>query len=110
VVSSNQLGAKEADVANAIALMSGPRVRHYWDGERRVGSALEPFVTGLDGPAWDFWMLYAPGVTWPEQGMPQPDWWEHQLSALWDRFPDRRLDAGRFAAKAVELEARAAGR
>jgi hypothetical protein len=103
VVSSSQLGAQARHVANPMERMDGPRVRHYWDGDQRVGKAVTPLIEGLDIPAWDVWMLYAPGATWGEGVAPAPDWWEHQLNALWDRRPDRRLEADRFAAKAEEL-------
>ncbi len=103
VVSSSQLGAEEKDTGNAIALMSGPRVRHYWDGEKRVGAAVQPLIEGLADPAWDFWMLYAPGAIWAEEEAPMPDWWEHRLWALGRSRADRLLDADRFAAKAQEL-------
>ena len=103
VISSSQLGAKAKDAANSIELMSGPRVQHYWDGEQRVGAAVQHFVEGLDVPAWDFWMLYAPGVTWEKQGAPEPDWWEHQLSGLGPDFANRFLDAERFANQAEKI-------
>lgn len=103
VISSSQAGAKEKNTANAIKLMSGPGVHHYWDGLLRVGSAVQPFVEGLDYPAWDFWMLYRPGVTWSTEKAPEPDWWEHQLGSLHRDFAGRRLDAQRFAEKAREL-------
>lgn len=106
LVSSSQLGAQARHVANAIKRMSDPRVRHYWDGEQRVGSAVTPLLAGLDIPAWDVWLLYAPGVTWEKGSAPAPSWWEHKMSALWEKHPDRRLDAKRFAAKAVELPRR----
>ncbi len=85
-------------------LMKGDRVSHYWDGERRVGGAVQPFVPDLEEPAWDFWMVYSPGVTWGVEA-PKPDWWEHQLGSLGRGFAARRLDAERFAAKAAELAA-----
>lgn len=103
VISSSQLRAKEKHTRNAIELMSGPRVRHYWDGEKRVGAAVQTLIEGLEDPAWDFWMLYAPGATWGEDGAPMPDWWEHRLWALGSSRPDRLLDADRFAAKAEEI-------
>ena len=103
VISSSQSSAKEKHTANARELMSGPDVHHYWDGEQRVGSAVQPFVPGLDYPAWDFWMLYRPGVTWEADMVPEPDWWEHQLGSLHRDFAERRLDAKRFAGKAKAL-------
>ncbi len=86
-------------------LMHGPHVRHYWDGDRYVGAAVQHFVEGLGYPAWDLWMLYRPGVTWDAEA-PEPDWWEHQLSSLGREHKDRRLDAERFVAKAHELAPR----
>jgi len=83
-------------------LMRGHYVQHYWDGDQRVGTAVQRFVEGLDYPAWDFWMLYRPGVAW-EAEAPEPDWWEHQLSSLGREFKERRLDADRFVGKALEL-------
>lgn len=103
VISSSQVGAKEKDTRNAIELMSGPNVRHYWDGQKRAGAAVQPLIEGLEDPAWDFWMLYAPGATWAGNKAPEPDWWEHNLWALGRSHADRRLNADRFAAKAQEL-------
>lgn len=103
VISSSQVGAEEDDTVNAIELMNGPRVKHYWDGEKRLGTAVQRLIDGLDDPAWDFWMLYAPGTVWTEGAAPMPDWWEHNLWALGQSRPDRLLDAERFAAHAVEL-------
>jgi hypothetical protein len=86
-------------------LIEGDSVHHYWDGEQRVGAAVQHFVKGLDYPAWDFWMLYKPGQTWDDEA-PEPDWWEHQLGSLSREFGQRRLDAERFADKAKELAGR----
>ena len=82
--------------------MRGPHIRHYWDGDQRVGAAVQHFVEGLDSPAWDFWMLYEPGVLWSDTA-PEPDWWEHQLSSLDRAFGERRLDAERFVERAQEM-------
>lgn len=89
-------------MAPAAALMADPRVEHYWDGEDRVGSAFTPHIAGLEIPAWDVWMLFAPGVRWEGEVPPEPTAWEHQLPHL-RHLPDRRLDPERFAATAVEL-------
>lgn len=86
-----------------MGLMEGEKVRHFWDGERRVGASVMSFWEELSSPAWDVWLLYAPGLTWGDEGAPEPSWWEHQLSDLDRTHPDRRLDAERFARKAQEL-------
>lgn len=106
IVSSSQLGAEEEDIRNPMSLMSGDNVRHYWDGDRRVGATLQDFM-GMDYPAWDVWLLYGPGAVWGDPA-PEPDWWEHQLSDLDRVHPERRLDAERFASKARELSSQPA--
>lgn len=100
VVWSSQLGAKEKHVAGGAKLMDNERASHYWDPENRVGSAFQRHIANLRSPAWDVWMLFAPGVVWPDEIPPAPTWWEHQLGGL---DPELRLDPDRFARKAVEL-------
>jgi hypothetical protein len=46
--------------------MDGPHVSHYWDGDRHVGKAVARLQPEHSEPAWDMWMLYAPGITWDE--------------------------------------------
>jgi hypothetical protein len=82
--------------------MTDPRVNHFWDERALAGTAFAPSIDNLQPPAWDVWMLFAPGVIWGNEGPPEPDWWEHQLGAL-KHLPERRLDPSRFALKAVEL-------
>ena len=69
------------------------------DAENLVGTAFQDHI-GLESPAWDVWMLFAPGVVWEGDLPPEPTWWEHQLGGL---NPDLKLDPDRFARKAVEL-------
>lgn len=102
VVWSSQLGAREKHVAGGAKLMQDERVTHYWDPDQRVGTAFQHHIDDLGSPAWDVWMLFAPGVTWEREIPPAPTWWEHQLSGLRD-YADLRLDPDRFASKAVEL-------
>ena len=49
VVWSPQLGAAEKHVASATALVADSRARHYWDGQKLVGSAYQPLL-GLNAP------------------------------------------------------------
>jgi hypothetical protein len=103
VVWSSQTGAKEKHVAGGTALMPDERAAHYWDPDRLVGIAFQPHIPDLEFPAWDVWMLFAPGVTWGERAPPPaPTWWEHQLGRL-TQHSELRLDPDRFARKAVEL-------
>jgi len=103
VISSTQLGAQEKRIDNVIQLMHGDGVKHYWGGEQRVGAFIQPLIEGLDSPAWDLWKLDGPGVVWEKGEALGPDWWEQQLGSLGAAYPDRRLDAERFSAKAQAL-------
>jgi hypothetical protein len=105
VVWSDQVGGREGHVPDAMALLSDPRVRHYWDGDRRVGRAFRVLDLGdreidLETDAWDVWLLFDEDVTWEADTPPRPAWWEHQLRIP---VPERTLDAARFARKANEL-------
>jgi hypothetical protein len=91
-----------------MALMSDPRVRHYWDSDRGVGRAFRVLDLGdrkidLETDAWDVWLLFDKDVTWEADTPPRPAWWEHQLRIP---VPERTLDAARFARKAQELRSR----
>jgi hypothetical protein len=104
VVWSSQLGAEEHHARQAAELMLDPPVSHYWDPEQRVGAAFQDRL-GLSAPAWDVWLLFAPGSRWDAGAALVPAWWEHQLRVLDAPHPDRRLDPDRFAAKALALSA-----
>ncbi len=104
VVWSSQLGARAKHVAGGAALMQDARATHYWDPDRRVGAAFQEQIANLGSPAWDVWMLFAPGVVWEGDGPPAPTWWEHQLRGLDEAL---RLDPRRFARKALEMSAAA---
>lgn len=72
---------------------------HYWDPSMAAGRAVSASLA-LPRPAWDVWILYGPDAVWPGEGLPRPDWWEHQLAAL---GAENRLDAARFARRARDL-------
>jgi hypothetical protein len=106
VVWSDQMGGAPEFVADAAKLMPDRRARHFWDGERIVGRAyqrlkLRDQTIQLSAEAWDTYLLFDCDASWPKSSPPPaPVWWEHQLQGAPD---ERRLDAARFAAKAVEL-------
>ncbi len=106
VVWSSQLGAKAKHVAGGAELMQDSRATHYWDPDQRIGAAFQKHIADLSSPAWDVWMLFAPGVLWQGEQPPAPSWWEHQLGSL-KSHASLRLDPDRFARKAVELSAAA---
>ena len=105
VVWSPQLGADESYVAGATKLVPDPRARHYWDGQMLVGTEYQPLV-GSSGPAWDTWMVFDKKTMWRADGVPQPAWWEHQMSS---GPPALMLDANRWTSHAIALHDMDAG-
>jgi hypothetical protein len=99
---SSQSGAKASHVASAAELMEDERATHYWDPDQNIGAAFQHHIANVGSPAWDVWMLFAPGLVWGEEAPPPPTWWEHQLSAV-EGYANLRRDTARFAQKAVEL-------
>jgi hypothetical protein len=76
----NMLVADSADAAQAAsALVSDPRVRHFYDPDRRVGQAIAESVGGRGQVAWDTYLFYPAGGEW-QATPPQPATWAHQLT------------------------------
>lgn len=80
---------------DAIPLMPGPRVTHYWDPKGNTGLRFQEALD-ISIYAWDVWMVYEPGVLWEDDIPPPPAFWQHQLPPL-DKA--QRLDAEQFAAE-----------
>ena len=40
--------------------MTDPRVVHYWDEQKRVGTWFSANLTGRGSPTWDFYAVYPP--------------------------------------------------
>ncbi len=82
VVHVPALGAQEKHIPDALPLLNGPRVFHYWDGIGKsgihFGDTLEP--NGMY--AWDVWLAYGPEDEWLETVPPKPEFWMHQLGPL----------------------------
>ncbi len=86
--------------------MPDPRVTHYWVDSRDVGALFQKPIQLKSEPAWDVYLIYAPGVVWGES-VPTPEYFQHQLSG---RLPkNQRLDGTVLAEKirAVLAEAHA---
>jgi hypothetical protein len=76
---------------------SDDRVQHWWDEDKEM-SRLFAQTLSLQGPAWDVYLLYSPGISWEEEVPPVPSFWMHQLSdpaAALDRY--LRRDPSRLA-------------
>lgn len=100
VVHVPTLGAQEMHVPEAIPLLQGPRIIHYWDGTGISGGKLmETLETGR-AYAWDVWLAYGANAEWTGEEPPKPRFWMHQLPQL---DPDLRLDAEQFGTKTLSL-------
>jgi hypothetical protein len=94
VVHVPTLGAEEKHVADAVPLLDGPRVTHYWEDFGFIGRHYEE-VLDIGMYAWDVWMVYGPDAHWEGTLPPPPDFWQHQLQPL---PKETRLNAETFAA------------
>ena len=87
----------EPAARESCGLVTDARAAHFWD-EQRVLPDTFASVLGLpEGwPAWDVYLAYPPGVTWPDsiENAPAPAFWHHQLGDL-ELAP--KLDAPAFA-------------
>ncbi|MCH8066751.1 MAG: hypothetical protein IIC90_13150 [Chloroflexi bacterium] len=88
----------EPAARESCGLIPDARATHFWD-EQRVLPDTFASVLGLpEGwPAWDVYLAYPPGVTWPDsiqKAPPAPAFWHHQLGDL-ELAP--KLDAPAFA-------------
>ncbi len=97
------LGGRASDVPEAMTLAPDPRVAHYWDPSNDLGIAYERALHVPYGPAWDVYMLFAPGIVWDGAHPPKPSFWMHQLPIT--NAP--RLDAAIFADRARAMLANA---
>lgn len=95
------LGGKASNVPDAMTLAPDPRVSHYWDESNDLGVTYERVLPVSTGPAWDVYMIYAPGIVWTSALPPKPSFWMHQLAIT--NAP--HLDAAVFAARARTIVA-----
>lgn len=93
------LNGKASNVPDAMKLAQDPRVHHYWDQTNDLGIAFQQLLPIATGPAWDVYMLYAPGAVWNGRQPPRPLFWMHQLAIT--NAP--HLDPAVFAQRAVSL-------
>jgi hypothetical protein len=59
----------DAGARPPLRLLADPRVEHFWDAERRLGTwfgAHAEYGAG-DEVWWDIWLLYGPGSVWSSE-------------------------------------------
>ena len=81
-------------------MLPDPRVQHYWTDDQRVGEMFQSPLGLKDEPAWDVYLVYAPGILWRGSTPPKPTYFMHQLGGL---PTSRRLDGEVLATKLREL-------
>lgn len=79
-------------------LFGDARVTQGWDGKRDVGD-LYAQMLGLQGTAWDVYLLYPPGVPWVGEQPPHPSFWMHQLPEIVGAPPKLFLDPDKLASE-----------
>ena len=79
------------------------RITEAWDGDRKAG-VLFARRLGLEGIAWDVYLVYRRGVRWEEEDRPpMPDFWMHQLRASTGVDPKLRLDHDRLTSEFLAM-------
>jgi hypothetical protein len=77
------------------------RAQQFWDPAVETGQRVKKmFDLKIAKPAWDVYLLYAPGTKW-HGDPPQPAYWMHQLTFVHGDADDQRygtlkLDAQRY--------------
>ncbi|HVC32922.1 MAG TPA: hypothetical protein VNL16_05380 [Chloroflexota bacterium] len=71
--SDNETAAREE-----ATLFAQPMVRHFWDADRQVGSAVARSLGGPGDAACDIYLFFAPDIAWIGEP-PSPTAWLHQL-------------------------------
>ncbi len=97
------LGAREEHVPQAMPLLDGSNVTHYWEDTGIIGMHYRELLD-VRAYVWDFWAIYRPEVVWDDTLPPEPDYWEHQLTGAGGPFTsDLELDSERYARVAKQM-------
>ena len=75
-------GDTEVTAKRSAGIISDPRVRHFYDPEKRSGKAIAQSLGWEGKVAWDVYLFYAEGTEWVEDP-PMPSDWLHQLNDSW---------------------------
>jgi len=83
-----RLWDREGAAKNDQALVSDARARHFWARSLELARRFQHPLGLTTEPAWDVYLLYAADATWPNDNVPAPSDFMHQLSG---RLPDDKL-------------------
>lgn len=71
----------ERSSRKAVTLFPDERVKNYWVRSRAVGELFQTPIHLEGEPAWDVYLVYAPGIVWDGDVPPEPTFFMHQLGA-----------------------------
>lgn len=91
----------EFAVGRATKHIPDSRAAHYWDANAELVKSFAP-VLGINGKAWDIYLLYDQNAEWGELP-PKPIYWQEQLGIS----DETQLDADKMTAEIVRLLANA---
>jgi hypothetical protein len=82
------------------------RALQFWDSGAESGKRIKQlFGLKIVNPAWDVYLLYAPGVKWEREGPPPtPAYWMHQLTFMPGGADERRYGGLRLDTKRLREE------
>jgi hypothetical protein len=91
-----------AAAAQAAALLSDPRIHHFWSPDHFASTALRGPVGLERTPAWDVFLLFGKGKRW-DAAPPSPDSFMHDQKQNPELPKDRLLNADTLATEAKTL-------
>lgn len=83
-----RLWDREGAAKSDRALVPDSRTRHFWARDLGLARRFQDPIGLATEPAWDVYLLYAAGATWPADRVPMPSEFMHQLSG---RLPEDKL-------------------
>lgn len=96
-------GDQESSVSSAAKYIPDRRVGYFWDGKGELGQGYSGVLQIPEGKtAWDVYLVFDRNAEWKESP-PLPTYWMHQLWALWDVKPERRINADTLAGEVEKL-------
>lgn len=72
-------GDSEETAQESAGILDDPRVRHFYDPNKRSGKAVAENIGWAGKVAWDIYLFYSEGCEWGKEP-PLPTDWMHQLS------------------------------
>jgi hypothetical protein len=95
-----EIKAREASV-----FLADPRVQQFWSPDRYTGKSFQQAVGVQGSPAWDVFLLFAPGKSW-QATPPSFDSFMHNLFSHDELPKDRHFNGAQLAQEVTALLAK----